>query len=210
LPRFLQQAAFTVSATGPRVSEVVGVERPCGAGTRDGGGVLRTAASPAATRNTNGGRPCCGQVASTVIGRSANRPPASLSAPKLPLRQNTAGRNARSDTLFVGSTHSTRAKVHSAAYQLVSSRHSVAALWSGLACPRRSSRPSHAWSGTNRRCNSGRSHSPARKRYHRRKAPRCPGWPPRWRPVGRAVGRRGASGGSEVGKLPAPPADGGC
>ena len=52
----------------------------------------------------------------TVNNRSANRQPAPLSEPKLPLRHKTAGRRARSDTLLVGSTPSTRAKVHSAGH----------------------------------------------------------------------------------------------
>jgi hypothetical protein len=57
---------------------------------------------------------CCRHDATTVNSRSANRLPVSLSEPKLPLRHSTAGRKARSDTLLVGSTPSTRAKVQRA------------------------------------------------------------------------------------------------
>ena len=56
---------------------VVIVQPPCGAGSRDGGGLPRPAASPAA----NSGRPCWRQEATTVSSRSANRLPASLSEP---------------------------------------------------------------------------------------------------------------------------------
>src|SRR5215212_3300956 len=114
------------------------VQPPRGVGTNDGDGLPCSAASPAATRKSSSERPCCRQVAPTVNKRSTNRLPASLSEPKLPLRHSTAGRKARSETLFVGSTPPTRAKVHSAAHHLVSSRHNPAALWSAFSCPRRS------------------------------------------------------------------------
>src|SRR5207237_7889110 len=117
--------------------ELVSVQPPWPAGSSDGAAVPWSAASPAATRNSNSGRPCWRQEATTVRSRSANRLPASLSAPKLPLRHNTAGRRARSDTLLVGSTPSTRAKVHSARHHFLSSRHNPAALRSALSSPRR-------------------------------------------------------------------------
>src|SRR5207253_9854418 len=98
---------------------------PYGAGSRDGGGRPRDAASLAATRKSNNRRPCCRQVATTVSSRSANRLPAALSDPKLPLRHSTAGRKARSDTLLVGSTPSTWAKLHSAGHHFLSSRHNA-------------------------------------------------------------------------------------
>jgi hypothetical protein len=142
----------------------VTVRVPYGAGGREGGGLPRNAASPAATRKSSNRRPCCRQVATTVSSRSANRLPASLSDPKLPLRHSTAGRRARSAPLLVGSTPSARAKVHSAGHHFLNCRHSAAAFLSGLSCPRRSSRPSRAWSGTSQRSNSGRANSPARKR----------------------------------------------
>jgi hypothetical protein len=81
-----------------------------------------SAASPAATRKSNGRRSRCRQVATTVSSRSANRLPAALSAPKLPVRQRTAGRKARSATLLVGSTPSTRAKVHARASSTMGAR----------------------------------------------------------------------------------------
>jgi hypothetical protein len=71
-------------------------------------------------------------VATTVSSRSANRLPAALSGPELPLRYNTAGRKAHSATLFVGSTPSTRAKVHNAGPHVWSCRHSPAAFLPGL------------------------------------------------------------------------------
>src|SRR3954467_7994999 len=113
----------------------VTVQLPRGAESREGGGLLRNAASPAATRNSNTGRPCWRHDATTVNSRSAKRLPAWLSEPKLPLRHSTAGRRARSDTLLVGSTPSSRAKVHSAGHHWLSSRHSAAALGSGCSCP---------------------------------------------------------------------------
>src|SRR5581483_6856720 len=145
----------------------VSVQPPgCGAGSRDGNGLLRRTASLAATRKSSRRLPCCRQVATTVSSRSAKRLPASLSDPKLPLRHSTAGRTARSAPLFVGSTPSTRAKVHSAAHHFLISRQSAAALWSEFSSPRRSSRPIRAWSGINCRCNPGRSNSPVRKPCH--------------------------------------------
>src|SRR4051812_37930668 len=141
----------------------VRIEPAYGAGSREGGALRRTAASPAATKNANNGRPCCRQVATTVRSCSANRLPASLLEPILPLRHSTAGRRARSATLLVGSTPSTRAKIHSARHHLLSSRHSAAAFRSGFSCPRRNSRPSRAWSGISRRRNSFRLNSLARK-----------------------------------------------
>jgi hypothetical protein len=42
--------------------------------------------------------------------------------PKLPFRHSTAGRKARSDTLLIGSTPSTRATVHSGAHHMVVER----------------------------------------------------------------------------------------
>jgi len=80
------------------------------AGSSDGAAVPWSAPSPAATRKASSGRPCCRQVTATVSSRSANRLPASLSEPKLPSRHSTAGRKARSATLFVGSTPSTPGK----------------------------------------------------------------------------------------------------
>jgi len=137
---------------------------PSRVGSSDGAAVPWSAASPAATKKSSSRRACCRQVATTVSNRSANRLPASLSEPKLPFRHRTAGRRARSDTLLVGSTPTIRAKVHSAGHHFVSSRHNAAALRSGFSCPRRSSRPSRAWSGISRRCNSFQSNSRARKR----------------------------------------------
>ena len=89
----------------------VSVQAPWPAGSSDGAPVPWSAASPAATRKANSGRRCRRQVAATVSSRSAKRLPASRSDPKLPLRLSTAGRKARSDTLFVGSTPSTRANL---------------------------------------------------------------------------------------------------
>src|SRR3954452_5704489 len=106
----------------------VTVQLPRGAESREGGGLLRNAASPAATRNSNTGRPCWQHDATTVSRRSANRLPAALSDPKLPLRHSTTGRSARSATLLVGSTPSTRVKVHRADHHFLSSRQSPAAL----------------------------------------------------------------------------------
>src|SRR5919199_1665542 len=111
------------------------VQSPWPAGSSDGGELPRSAASTAAAKKSNSGCPCCRQVATTVNNRSANRLPASLSDPKLPLRQSTAGRRARSARLLVGSTPSTREKVHRAGHHLLSSRHKPAALPSALSCP---------------------------------------------------------------------------
>ena len=83
-------------ASDGRVS--VSVQSPCAAGRSDGAAVPWSAASPAATGKSSSRRPYRRQVATTVGSRSANRLPAALSDPKLPLRHNTAGRKARSDT----------------------------------------------------------------------------------------------------------------
>ena len=120
---------------------LVTVQPAGGAGSRDGGGLPRTAASPAVTNSANSGRPCWRHDATTVSSRSANRQPASLSDPKLPLRHSTAGRKGRSAILFVGSTPATRAEVHNAGHHFRSCRHRAAAFRSGLSWPRRSSRP---------------------------------------------------------------------
>src|SRR5205823_14381476 len=101
---------------GVGVTLRVSVQPPWPAGISDGGELARSAVSPAATRNANSGRPCCLQDATTVSTRSANRLPASLSAPKLPLRHSTAGRKARSAPLLVGSSPSTCANVHIAGH----------------------------------------------------------------------------------------------
>src|SRR5215213_5333457 len=106
---------------------LVTIQPPHGTGSREGGGLPRSAASSTATRKSTSDRPCCRQVAATASDRSAKRLPPSLSDPKLPLRHNTAGRKARSATLLVGSTPSTRAQVHSAGHHFVSSRHNPAA-----------------------------------------------------------------------------------
>ena len=106
------------------VSQVF-VQVSCSAGSRDGRRLPRNAALPAATKKSNSDRPCCRQVATTVSNHSANRAPASLSVPKLPFRHSTAGRNARSATLLVGPTPSTRAKVHGAGHHFWSCRHSA-------------------------------------------------------------------------------------
>ena len=120
------------------------------------------------------GRPCCrhgGHHRQQPLGkptaRLAVRPEAALAPqhrrPQGPLRH------------IVRRLHpSTRAKVHSAGHHFVSSRHSAAALRSGFSCPRRSSRPSRAWSGISRRRNSWRSNSPARKRSGSQEALRPP------------------------------------
>jgi hypothetical protein len=100
---------------------------PYPTGSQDGGRRPGRAASPAATRNVNSGQPCWRHDATTVRSRSANRLPSSLSAPKLLFRHRTAGRRARSDPLLVGSTPSTRAKVHSDGHHCWSCRHSPAA-----------------------------------------------------------------------------------
>jgi hypothetical protein len=97
-------------------------------GSSDGLGVPRSADSPTATRKSSSGRPCCRQGATTVRSRSPNRLPASLSDPKLPFRQSTAGRKAHSAPLLVGSTPSTRANVHRAGHHLLSSPQSAAAV----------------------------------------------------------------------------------
>src|SRR5215207_2961281 len=68
----------------------VTVQLPRGAESREGGGLLRNAASPAATRNANTGRPCWRHDATTVNSLSAKRLPAWLSEPKLPFRPSTA------------------------------------------------------------------------------------------------------------------------
>ncbi len=56
---------------------------PCSAGSKDGGGLPRRPASPAATRKSSRRRPCCRQEATTVSTRSTNRLPALLSELKL-------------------------------------------------------------------------------------------------------------------------------
>src|SRR6266851_9038136 len=89
------------------------------AASSDGGGPPHNAAFTAQTRNSSIDRSCWRHDAAAVNSLAAKRLPASLSDPKLPLRHSTAGRNARSDTLLVGSTPSTRAKVHSAANHFV-------------------------------------------------------------------------------------------
>src|SRR5438067_4904193 len=71
--------------TDPCIKSYVSVHSPDRAGKSDGGGLPRNAASPAATRNANSGRPCWRQDATIVSSRSANRLPASLAEPKLPL-----------------------------------------------------------------------------------------------------------------------------
>ena len=80
----------------------------------------------------------------TVRSRSPHRPPASPSVPRLPVRHRTAGRSTRSDTLVVGATPSTRAKLRRAGHYLLRSRQSAAAFRSGLASPRHRSRPIRA------------------------------------------------------------------
>ena len=142
----------------------------------------RSAAAPAATRNSSSGRPCWRQEATTVSSRSATGLPAWLSEPKLPLGHSTAGRRARSDTLLVGSTPSTRAKVHSPAHHLSNSRQSAAALRSELSCPRPNNRPRWARTGTSRWRNSARSNSPARKHCHRQIAA-AGAWPRQRHPL---------------------------
>lgn len=92
---------------------------PCAVERSEGASVPRSTASPVAHRKSKTHRPCCRQVATTVNIRSANRLPALLSEPKLPLRHSTAGHSTRSATLFVGSTPSTRANVHSAGHHLL-------------------------------------------------------------------------------------------
>jgi hypothetical protein len=96
----------------------------------DGATVPWSAASSAAARKGTSDRRCWRKVNTAVSIPSAHRPPAALSAPKLPWRHSTAGRKARSATLLVGSTLSTGAKVHGAGHHFVSSRHSPAAFQS--------------------------------------------------------------------------------
>jgi hypothetical protein len=120
------------TAEPERLSSRVTVRAPCGAGSRDGGGMPRTAASPAITRKSGSRRSYWRQQAPTVSTRATNRLPSSLSEPERPLRHSAAGRSVRSDTLPVGSTPSTRANVPSAAHHVLSSRQSPAALESGL------------------------------------------------------------------------------
>ncbi len=60
---------------------------------------------------------------------SPNRLPAWLSQPKLPLRYSTAGRRARSASLLVGSTPSTRAKVHASPGLAGDPRRAAARHW---------------------------------------------------------------------------------
>jgi len=76
-------------------------------------------------------------------------------------------RSQRARRPIIGRLHAFRANVHGAGQHFVNSRHNPAILRSGLSWPRRNCHPSRAWSGTSRRRNSGRSHSPARKRYHK-------------------------------------------
>ncbi len=132
--------------------------------SRHGAAMPWSAASLAATRKCSRCRPFWRQEATTVSSRSTNRLPASLSDPKPPLRHRTTGCKTRFATSLVGSTPSTRAKVHRAGHHFGSCRHSAAAFPSGLSWPRRSSRASRAWSGTSRPRNCRRSNSPARNR----------------------------------------------
>ncbi len=93
----------------------VSVQPPCRAGSSEGAAVPWRAASPAATRKSSSPRPCCRHVAATVSNRSANRLPASLSDPKLPLRQSTAGESAHSNSVADSQRAMTSGKVSRAA-----------------------------------------------------------------------------------------------
>jgi hypothetical protein len=91
-------------------------------GSKDGDGASRNAASPAAVTEARTWQCCCLSVATTVIIASTNREPWALWVPKLPWRQRTPGRIARSAALFVGSTPAWCTKVHSACRRLRISR----------------------------------------------------------------------------------------
>jgi hypothetical protein len=58
-------------------------------------------------------RICCRRLVTTVKIRSTNRPPLEFCVPKDLRRQITARRNGRSALFLVGSTLSSRTKVHS-------------------------------------------------------------------------------------------------
>ena len=64
-----------------------------------------------------------------------------------------AGREARAAAVLIGSTPSTRAKVHSTAHPLSSAWDSVATLQSGFSGPSRGKRPSWIHVGYCRRLN---------------------------------------------------------
>ena len=96
------------------------------------------AARTAAVINANSARSCCAHVARTLNSRSTNRQPSALREPKHRLRHSTAGRNARSAALLVGSTPSTRLNVHSASHWSSSSRLKLAILGYRLPDPTRS------------------------------------------------------------------------
>src|SRR5207248_11312819 len=79
-------AQYPASTVGRRSSPRAGGKyrdrnhsAPSGAGSSDGGGRPRNAASPAATRTSSSHRPYYRHVATTVSSHSANRLPASLS-----------------------------------------------------------------------------------------------------------------------------------
>jgi hypothetical protein len=78
--------------------------RASSVGSRDGAGSLQRAASQAAVTSSRTWRCCCFSVATTVIIVPTKQEPSGLWVPKLPLRQSTSGRMARSAALCVGST----------------------------------------------------------------------------------------------------------
>jgi hypothetical protein len=59
-------------------------------GRSEGGAVARSAASPAATRQSSSGRPCRRRDATIVCSPAASRMPAAVSEPELPWHQSTA------------------------------------------------------------------------------------------------------------------------
>jgi predicted ATPase len=80
--------------------------RTSGVGSQDGARSPRSAASQAAVTESRTLRCCCCRMATTVISASTQRQPSALWVPKLPLRQRSPGRIARSAALLVGSTSS--------------------------------------------------------------------------------------------------------
>jgi hypothetical protein len=82
----------------------VGLGKCMGVGSKEGAASPGSVASHAAVKCSRTLRCGCLSVATTVIIASTNLEPSALWVPKMPLRQSTPGRIARSAALFVGST----------------------------------------------------------------------------------------------------------